>query len=51
MNKFIKQFEFEFWSNTMILNSLKTLKEKRRTLNIVVFTCIIVAPNVVVSRE
>jgi uncharacterized damage-inducible protein DinB len=27
MNKFIKQFEFEFWSNTMILNSLKTLKE------------------------
>jgi uncharacterized damage-inducible protein DinB len=26
-NKFIKQFEFEFWSNTMILNSLKTLKE------------------------
>jgi uncharacterized damage-inducible protein DinB len=28
MNKFIKQFVFEFWSNTMILNSLKTLKEK-----------------------
>jgi uncharacterized damage-inducible protein DinB len=27
MNKFIKQFEFEFWSNTMILNSLKKLKE------------------------
>jgi uncharacterized damage-inducible protein DinB len=27
MNKFIKQFEFEFWSNTMILNSLKILKE------------------------
>jgi uncharacterized damage-inducible protein DinB len=27
-NLFIKQFEFEFWSNTMILNSLKTLKEK-----------------------
>jgi hypothetical protein len=28
MNKFIKQFEFEFWSNTTILNSLKTLNEK-----------------------
>jgi uncharacterized damage-inducible protein DinB len=27
MNKLIKQFEFEFWSNTMILNSLKKLKE------------------------
>jgi uncharacterized damage-inducible protein DinB len=26
-NKFIKQFEFEFWSNTQILNSLKSLKE------------------------
>ena len=26
-NKFIKQFEIEFWSNTMILNSLKVLKE------------------------
>jgi uncharacterized damage-inducible protein DinB len=28
MNKFIKQFEFEFWSNNLILNSLKALKEK-----------------------
>lgn len=27
-NKFIKQFEFEFWSNTQILNALKSLKEK-----------------------
>jgi uncharacterized damage-inducible protein DinB len=27
-NKLIKQFEFEKWSNTLILNSLKTLKEK-----------------------
>jgi uncharacterized damage-inducible protein DinB len=27
-NKFIKQFEFEFWSNTLISNSLKALKEK-----------------------
>jgi uncharacterized damage-inducible protein DinB len=27
-NKFIKQFEFEKWSNTLILNSLKKLKEK-----------------------
>jgi uncharacterized damage-inducible protein DinB len=26
-NKFIKQFEFEFWSNTLILNSLKSLKQ------------------------
>ncbi len=25
---YIKQFEFEFWSNTMILNALKSLKEK-----------------------
>jgi uncharacterized damage-inducible protein DinB len=27
-HKIIKHFEFEYWSNTMILNSLKTLKEK-----------------------
>jgi uncharacterized damage-inducible protein DinB len=27
-NKFIKQFEFEKWSNTLILNSLKTLNQK-----------------------
>ena len=27
-NKFIKQFEFEYWANTLILNSLKNLKEK-----------------------
>jgi uncharacterized damage-inducible protein DinB len=27
-HKLIKHFEFEHWSNTMILNSLKTLKEK-----------------------
>jgi uncharacterized damage-inducible protein DinB len=28
IHKLIKHFEFEHWSNTMILNSLKTLKEK-----------------------
>jgi uncharacterized damage-inducible protein DinB len=28
IHKIIKHFEFEYWSNTMILNSLKTLKEK-----------------------
>jgi uncharacterized damage-inducible protein DinB len=28
MNKFIKQFEFEFWSNTQILYALKSLREK-----------------------
>ncbi len=27
MNKMIKQFEFENWSNTLILNTLKKLKE------------------------
>jgi uncharacterized damage-inducible protein DinB len=27
-NKFIKQFEFEKWSNTLILKSLRSLKEK-----------------------
>jgi uncharacterized damage-inducible protein DinB len=27
-NKFIKQFEFEYWANELILNSLKKLKEK-----------------------
>jgi hypothetical protein len=27
-NKFIKQFEFEYWANELILNSLKNLKEK-----------------------
>ncbi len=27
-NKFIKQFEFEKWSNTLILKSLSNLKEK-----------------------
>jgi uncharacterized damage-inducible protein DinB len=27
MNNYIKQFEFEHWSNTMILRSLKSLKE------------------------
>jgi uncharacterized damage-inducible protein DinB len=27
-HKLTKHFEFEYWSNTMILNSLKTLKEK-----------------------
>jgi uncharacterized damage-inducible protein DinB len=27
-HKLIKHFEFEQWTNTMILNSLKTLKEK-----------------------
>jgi uncharacterized damage-inducible protein DinB len=26
-NKFVKQFEFEFWSNTLIINSLKSLKQ------------------------
>lgn len=28
MNKIIKQFEFEFWSNTQILKALKQLTEK-----------------------
>jgi hypothetical protein len=27
-HKLSKHFEFEYWSNTMILNSLKTLREK-----------------------
>jgi uncharacterized damage-inducible protein DinB len=27
-HKLIKHFEFEYWSNTMILNALKKLKEK-----------------------
>ena len=27
MNKLIKQFEFEYWSNTTILNALKTLTQ------------------------
>ena len=27
-NKFIKQFEFEYWANTLILNALKKLREK-----------------------
>ena len=27
-NKFIKQFEFELWANTLILNALRKLKEK-----------------------
>jgi uncharacterized damage-inducible protein DinB len=26
-NKFIKQFEFEYWSNSMIINALRTLKQ------------------------
>ncbi len=28
LHKLIKHFEFEFWSNTMIIESLKKLKEK-----------------------
>jgi uncharacterized damage-inducible protein DinB len=28
MNNYIKQFDFEFWSNTLILQTLKKLKEK-----------------------
>jgi uncharacterized damage-inducible protein DinB len=27
-HKLVKHFEFEYWSNTMIINSLRTLKEK-----------------------
>jgi hypothetical protein len=46
-NLFIKQFEFEFWSNTMILNSLKTLKEKDERA-ILLFSHIVVSQHVAI---